>query len=130
MTVRRRRLIVLALATAALALAAPPAFAAFPYTRPGGNTHDYSDLYLNAGETPNDLSGDGNEFKFAATPDPSNTLDNSNPVELGGVRGAHLDDASAAAKTAWMTTTGRPDVTIAVLDSGIKWNDGGAMSDL
>ena len=26
--------------------------------------------------------------------------------------------------------TGRPDVTIAVLDSGIKWNDAGAMDDL
>jgi Subtilase family len=130
MTLRVRRLIVLALAAAALALAATPAFGAFPYTRPGGNTHDYADLYLGAGETPNDLSGDGNEFKFAATPDPSNTLDNSNPVELGGVRGAHLDDASAGAKTAWMTTTGRPDVTIAVLDSGIEWNNAGAMSDL
>src|SRR5438552_14336318 len=76
-----------------LALGSPPAFAAFPYTRAGGDPKDFTDLYLNAGETPNDLSGDGNEFKFAATPDPSNTLDNSNPVELGGVRGAHIDDA-------------------------------------
>ena len=35
-----------------------------------------------------------------------------------------------AGDTAWETTTGRPDVTIAVLDSGIKWNDAGAMVDL
>src|SRR5205823_14533102 len=28
------------------------------------------------------------------------------------------------------TTLGRPDVTISVLDSGIKWNDAGAMHDL
>ena len=28
-------------------------------------------------------------------------------------------------QTAWMATTGRPDVSIAVLDSGIKWNDAG-----
>ena len=34
------------------------------------------------------------------------------------------------ATTAWMTTTGRPDVTIAVLDSGIEWNNPGAMDDL
>jgi len=127
---RSRGLVVLVLALAALGLAARPSFAAFPYARPGANTHDFSDLYLGAGETPNDLSGDVNEFKFAATPDPSNTLDNSNLVELGGVRGAHIDDASGAAQTAWMTTTGRPDVSIAVLDSGIKWNDGGAMNDL
>src|SRR3954451_13179202 len=131
MTVRRRRLIVLALATAALALAAPRAFAAFPYTRPGGNTHNYSDLYLNAGETPNDLSGDGNTFKFAATADPANGPQiNSNPYELFGERGAHVNDADASAQTAWMTTTGRPDVSIAVLDSGIKWFDPGPMSDL
>ena len=39
-------------------------------------------------------------------------------------------DADASADTAWQTTTGRPDVTIAVLDSGIKWNEADAMSDL
>ncbi|MFL5886664.1 MAG: S8 family serine peptidase, partial [Thermoleophilaceae bacterium] len=37
---------------------------------------------------------------------------------------------NAATPTAWETTTGRPDVTIAVLDSGIKWNDHNAMVDL
>ena len=30
-----------------------------------------------------------------------------------------------ACDTAWQVSTGRPDVTIAVLDSGIKWNDDG-----
>jgi hypothetical protein len=124
------RLLVLAVAATALALAAPPAFGAFPYTRGGGNPKDFTDLYLNAGQTPNDLDGDGNEFKFAATPDPDNSFDNSNPVELGGVRGAHIDDAFSGVQTAWMRTTGRPDVTIAVLDSGIKWNDPDAMSNL
>jgi hypothetical protein len=113
----------------AASLAAAPAFGAFPLTRAGGNSHDYTDLYL--GNTPpNDLGGDGNEFKFAATPDPSNTLDNARPTELGGVRGAHLADADPSANTAMKLTLGRPDVEIAVLDSGIKWNDAGAMSDL
>src|SRR5919201_1247012 len=47
----------------------------------------------------------------------------ANPAELFGVTGMSVDRA-------WQVTTGRPDVTIAVLDSGIKWNDVGAMSDL
>jgi subtilase family protein/VCBS repeat protein len=130
---RNRRLTAVAILCAALGLTAlaPTAFAAFPYTRPAGNPHDFNDLYLGAGQTPNDLSGDGNLFKFAATPDPSNGPQiNQNPVELNGVRGAHIDDSSPSARTAWMTTTGRPDVAIAVLDSGIKWNDAGAMDDL
>src|SRR4051812_43582131 len=131
MSSARRFLCGLAVIAGALALSAPVAFAAFPYARPGANTHDFGDLYLNAGKTPSDLGGDGNRDKFAATPDPSNGPQiNSNPVELNGVRGAHVDDASASAQTAWMTTTGRPDVAIAVLDSGIKWNDPGAMNDL
>lgn len=118
-------------AVAGVLALAPPALGAVPYARPGANTHDYTDLYLNPGETPNDLGGDGNTFKFAATSDPANGPQiNSNPFELFGVRGAHIDDADASVDTAWMTTTGRPDVSIAVLDSGIKWNDAGAMSDL
>jgi hypothetical protein len=66
---------------------------------------------------------------YAATPEADNDPVNSNPMELFGVRGAHIVD-NADVDTAWRTTTGRPDVTIAVLDSGIKWNDGGGMQDL
>src|SRR5262249_21153472 len=40
-----------------------------------------------------------------------------------GVTGMSVDKA-------WQVSTGRPDVAIAVLDSGIKWNDTGAMADL
>ena len=127
---RRRCLIGLLTAAGALAFA-PAALGAVPYARPGANTHDYTDLYLNPGETPNDLGDDGNEFKFAATNDPSNGPHiNGNPVELNGVRGAHVNDGAPGAQTAWMKTTGRPDVSIAVLDSGIKWNDAGAMNEL
>ena len=36
----------------------------------------------------------------------------------------------AAVDLAWGVTTGRDDVTIAVLDSGIKWRDAGDMADL
>lgn len=61
---------------------------------------------------PNDFSG-GNRWKLTseATGDP--TID-ANPQELFGVTGASVD-------LAWQITTGRPDVVIAVLDSGIEW---------
>jgi hypothetical protein len=91
------------------------AWAAFPY--------DYN------GTAPNDLQGKV-EWMYAATPEPGNTLVNADPRELGGVRGASLVDRDPSVETAWQTTTGRPDVTIAVLDSGIEWNDLGAMRDL
>ncbi len=40
----------------------------------------------------------------------------ANPQELFGVKGASVD-------LAWQVTTGRPDVVIAVLDSGIRWGE-------
>src|SRR5437763_12116466 len=128
---RRRLRAAFALAGAAtvLGVAATSALGAFPYTRSGGNPHDFTDLYL-TNQVPNDLSGDRNTFKFAATADSSNSIDNNRPTELGGVRGAHVADADPSANTAWTLTLGRPDVEIAVLDSGIKWNDAGAMNDL
>jgi hypothetical protein len=103
------------LALAAFALPAGAALAAFPY--------DYQ------GAAPSDLQGKL-EWMYAATPEEGNTLVNADPRELGGVRGASLVDRDPSVATAWQTTTGRPDVTIAVLDSGIKWNDLGAMRDL
>src|SRR3989475_11233151 len=74
---------------------------------------------------PNEMSGcNGEMWKFASTSvcttDP--TVLNS-PNELFGVSGMSVE-------TAWRLETGRPDVVIAVLDSGIKWNDTGAMSQL
>lgn len=43
--------------------------------------------------------------------------------ELQGVMGASVDEA-------WKVTTGRPDVVIAVLDCGIRWQDVGVMREL
>jgi hypothetical protein len=116
-------------ASVACAVAAAPALGDFPYTRPGANPKDFTDLYLNsANPVPNDLGGD--EFKYAASPDPANVLVNADPVELNGIRGMSIADEDGDLDTAWKLTTGRPDVTIAVLDSGIRWEDGGAMQDL
>src|ERR671936_380337 len=108
----------------AFAASAPAALAEFPYGSGGPHWHTAP------GQVPNDLAGDGNDWKFAATAGSDNTIYAGNPVELNGVRGAHVVDSNAAVDTAWQTTTGRPDVTLAVLDSGIKWNDKGSMEDL
>ncbi|MBI5106465.1 MAG: VCBS repeat-containing protein [Solirubrobacterales bacterium] len=101
-------------AVVASALAAPAAHAAFPYTYDGS--------------PPPDLSGK-ERWMYAATPEPGNLTVNASPFELGGVRGAHVVDEGDA-PTAWQTTTGRPDVLIAVHDSGIRWDDRGAMRNL
>jgi len=126
---QRRLLIATAAASIALSIAAAPALGAFPFSRDGADTSDYDDLYLGPGDTPSDLGGKL-EWMYAATPEPGNLPVNLDPTELNGVRGAHVVDDDAAVKTAWQRTTGRPDVTIAVLDSGIKWNDAGAMNNL
>ena len=107
---------------AMLLASAVPAYADFPY----GTGPEYK---VGPGVTPNDLSGDDNDWKYAATPE-AGSPHTANPRELNGIRGARVVDPSPTAATAWQTTTGRPDVVIAVLDSGIKWNDAGAMLDL
>ena len=123
----------LAAVLAALLFAALTAVASadFPYN-PGGSTTNYSQFHLAPGVVPNDLGGD---FKFLATPEapnPTNAGVLASPYELHGVRGAHIVDPSTdpALDTAWRHTTGRPDVAIAVLDSGIEWNNPDAMTDL
>jgi len=59
---------------------------------------------------PNDFRDDW-KLTSGTTGDPA--IDSSDQ-ELFGVKGASVDRA-------WQTTTGRPDVLIAVLDSGIRW---------
>jgi len=91
---------------AALACAAAPAWGAFPY---GSGTQPK----VGPGEVPNDIAGDDNEFKYSATPEPGSPY-TSDPKELFGVRGGHVVDRDPSVETAWQTTTGRPDVAIAV----------------
>ncbi|HEV2814452.1 MAG TPA: S8 family serine peptidase, partial [Solirubrobacteraceae bacterium] len=109
------RKVAAAAAMLAALVPASSALAAFPYTR--------------GAEAPNDLVGKL-EWMYAASPEPGNAAVNADPRELNGVRGAHVVDALPAYETAWKLTTGSPDVTIAVLDSGIKWNSAGEMWDL
>jgi hypothetical protein len=70
-------------------------------------------LFLPA-TTPLTLPDDfGNDWKLSSGTTGIPAIDGS-AQELFGVTGASVDRA-------WQTTTGRPDVLIAVLDSGIQW---------
>ena len=99
--------------------------AAFPYGSPSGGGYALPD----SEPRPNDLRGKL-EWMYSATIGTDNAVYATDPRELNGVRGAHIVDKTAPPQTAWETTTGRPEVAIAVLDSGIKWNDLNAMEDL
>ena len=127
----RTTAVVLASFATALGVATP-ALADFPFARGGANENVPSELFLDAGDVPSDLNGKEIWMYSATSEAPS--LDNlaviANPAELFGVRGGHIADDNAGVDTAWQVTTGRPDVKIAVLDSGIKWNDLGAMRNL
>jgi hypothetical protein len=116
-----------ALAAVATVVAAVPAQADFPYNRAGGSATDYKDFFL-GDETPSDLTGKL-EWMYAATPEGTPGPDPFG-VDLGGVRGARIADAADGPATAWEKTLGRPDVAISVLDSGIEWDDDGAMANL
>jgi hypothetical protein len=123
----------IALVAAAICAAVPAgASAQFPYAPQNGNS-SYRDYRLPPGSpAPNDLRGKL-DWMYASTPLGNPT--GVNPLvadarELNGVRGAWVvergsDGKITNAPQAWHTTTGRPDVTIAVLDSGVMWNNPG-----
>jgi hypothetical protein len=113
--------------TALLLLVAAPALATFPYPAPPPGTapQDYS-AYTRLPESvppvrPSDFVG-GSAWKLTSDRSGDPSIDGK-ADELFGVTGMSVD-------LAWQVSTGRPDVTIAVLDSGIRWNDAGAMADL
>src|SRR5215470_14889610 len=117
----------LAFASITILLAARAAHATFPFPAPPPGTppQDYA-AYLRLPATsppvrPVDFTG-GTEWKLTSDPTGDPAID-TNPAELFGVQGMSVD-------LAWQVTTGRPDVLIAVLDSGIRWDDTGAMQDL
>ena len=117
----------LAVAAVAAVLAAQSALATFPYPTPPAGTppQDYA-AYLRLPVTsppvrPVDFTGSA-EWKLTSDQTGEPAIDSS-PAELFGVKGMSVD-------LAWQVTTGRPDVVLAVLDSGIRWDDTGAMQDL
>ncbi len=139
---RRGRLIALA-ATVILGAGVGVARADFPYD-PGANPFAPGTFHLAPGVVPDDFS-ESSDWKLAATPEnPSNgsaeAKVDEQPDELCGIRGMSIVDtqtvqpagtcARGPISTAWETSTGRPDVVIYVLDSGIEWNNAGAMADL
>ncbi len=124
------------------ALGAAVARADFPYA-PGADPHNPDTFRLPAGVVPNDFSE--SDWKLVGTPDsitasPLTAKINLQHDELCGIRGMSLVDAQTTqpkgscatgpVHTAWEVSTGRPDVVIDVLDSGIEWNDKSAMTDL
>jgi hypothetical protein len=121
----RRFLLTLTLVACGAGALAAGAPAEFPYSTSGGDRRDFKTLRTGKGQVPKDLDDrDENVWKFSATPEPNNFPVNLDPRELMGVRGGHVADSDPGVDTAWTVTTGRPDVRIAVLDSGFEWNDG------
>jgi hypothetical protein len=122
------RLRVLALGCAAVLAVANEARAEFPY-EPQGPPGAYAQYFLPpSAPRPGDLRGKL-VWMYASTAEPGSPFA-ADARELGGVRGGHVVDADTSAEQAWHTTTGRPDVAIGVTDSGIEWQDDGAMRDL
>ena len=151
---RARRWWMAAFVILAIALLPPAqALADFPYVG-DGTLSEPASWALAPGHVPSNLGGLG--WKFAATPatppskeaEPAEyqavTQNNSKQDELCGVTGMSLVDANATfpsgtgscivagtpVKTAFEVSLGRPDVSIGELDSGILWNDAGAMTQL
>ena len=97
----------LALFTTLVGLAESP----FPHAPAGQDPNDYANYLFLQPDDP--LPTDFNSWKLtsAQSQDPDVY---QVPWELNGVMGASVD-------LAWQISTGRPDVVIAVLDSGIEW---------
>jgi hypothetical protein len=113
---RVRSLLVAAACLAAVLSAASSAHAEFPYPACGGcaDPSDYQDYLFNPVNNPPIIPSEVGslDFRVSSLVDPS--LPNT-PEELNGVAGMSID-------LAWQTTTGRPDVVVAILDSGVIYN--------
>ncbi len=102
----------------------------WPQHPPGQDAEKYEQYSFSA-HMPNDYGAADNDF-WKYTSEESDSLYHAlialfNPGldrrELEGIMGASVDKA-------WSVTTGRPDVLIAVLDSGVKWHDAAVMGEL
>jgi hypothetical protein len=147
-----KSLLTLPLVAAAVAVWAPQALAVFPLYG-SGKAEEPSSWKLAPGETLTNLNTELTQ-NFGATPqtppsgEPVEAAEieklNGQEDELCGVTGMAVTDARATMPagtgsciaagspihTAMQVTVGRPDVTIAETDSGIEWNNAGAMKML
>ena len=138
----RRRLLALLLAAGLVAVGAPPAAATFPFgDRGSDDPYDYTRFRIENGSCGEDgqaLVQQSGGWRPAGSDLPANfdckndwkltsyaarqgdsdhdPLVESNPQELFGVKGSSTN-------LAWEVTTGRPDTVIAVMDSGIRWDE-------
>ena len=118
--VRRLGIATLVVALIGVGALASPGATAAPAT--AGHPLDCTSWRYSAADEPASLPAefDRDNYKRTSLRDPGLA---TSPHHLCGQKGAAVD-------LAWGITRGRPDVRIAVLDSGIKWRDAGAMRDL
>lgn len=117
-TVTRGACLLVSAILAGLVFVAPAARADVPY--PGAAPGDWGALHIGPGGLPDDWDAD--DYKLTSERAGVPWLRHS-PHHHWGVKGASVDRA-------WEVTTGRPDVLIAVLDSGIRWRDRESMREL
>ena len=115
---------VVGLAAVILVLAVGLVTAGRPAPARGATTLDCTAWRYGPADEPASLPGefDRADFRRSSQRDPRAAL-SSSPQNLCGQKGSAVD-------LAWGLSRGRPDVVIAVLDSGIRWRDAGAMGDL
>ena len=117
-----RRLGIATLVVALIGVTALASSGATAATATAGHPLDCTNWRYTAADEPSSLPTefDRNNYKRTSLRDPAIA---ASPHQLCGQKGSAVD-------LAWGVTRGRPDVRIAVLDSGIKWRDAGAMRDL
>ena len=119
MTQTRARILAAAAVALAVVLLVPlVARADFPYPKPppGTDPNAFARYAFLPQKDPPVLPNDfGDDWKLSSSKSGEAAIDSS-PQELFGVRGASVDKA-------WQVTTGRPDIRISVLDSGIRWQE-------
>jgi Subtilase family len=87
----------------------------YPRAPDGVDVHRYGDYCRLKPGDPMPMNYAGSSvWKYTSEPSGNPSVDR-NPRELFGVTGMGVDKA-------WEITTGRPDVVIAVIDSGIEWD--------
>jgi hypothetical protein len=134
------RLVALLAAAGSLGVTAPAALGQFPYPA-GVNRPESSGYKLAAGQAPSNFS-ETNDWELTGTPNTAagSAAVNQQSDQLCGIRGISLLDTATTqpspscvsgdpVRSAFEVSTGNPDVHIAVLDSGIEFNNPSVMAN-